>query len=237
MVSPATFRNGSTAYVSVTNDKFWSGTTYGKDHADAWYVEFHNGITYKDDKPDDLKVICVRYPLRDNDDGTITDRNLGLTWMKCPQGYSYTPATNGGSGTCEAKDDESQTFQYCTNSDNSCNGGSDGGILDSDPAFDSCDNLEHAGHTDWRVPTKDELRSLMKCTDGKTPEDESDCGSGNHKSPTVDTSVFPSNFPSSSFWTSSSSASNSSNAWRVFFSNGSVLSANKGYGNAVVCVR
>jgi len=228
--SPATFKDGSTAYVSVSDDKFWSGTTYGKDHADAWYVEFNYGITYKDEKPDDLKVICVRYALRNNGDGTITDPNLGLTWMKCPQGMAYNAATN----QCDGIESE---FQYCTSADSSCNGNADDGILDSGPAFESCNTLNYADHTDWRVPTRDELRSLVKCADGKTPGDEDYCGEGNYTSPAIDISVFPSSSPSVGFWSSSSYASHSSYAWLVNFNYGLVGTTNKTNDVAVVCVR
>lgn len=61
------------------------------------------------------------------------------------------------------------------------------------------------GHSDWRVPNIDELKSLVKKGVG---------------SPTIDTEHFP-NTPASYFWSSSPSADFSSFAWSINFYNGS----------------
>ena len=64
-----------------------------------------------------------------------------LTWMKCLQGMTYNASTNG----CDGAYPE---LEYCASNDNSCNGGSSGGLLGAGPVFDPCDTLDYVDHTD-----------------------------------------------------------------------------------------
>ncbi len=66
-----------------------------------------------------------------------------------------------------------------------------------------CEELDYANRTDWRLPNVNELASLI-----------------NYEiySPASD---FP-DMPSSSFWSSSSDADDTSSAWSVYFHHGSV---------------
>jgi len=68
-------------------------------------------------------------------------------------------------------------------------------------ALAGCETLDWGGHTDWRLPDKKELRSIVD----------------NHAyNPSIDTAAFPAT-PSSWFWSSSSYADNVSLAWDVYF--------------------
>ncbi len=60
------------------------------------------------------------------------------------------------------------------------------------------------GFTDWRVPTKEELHSIVDYS---------------RTNPTIDTTYFP-NTPTAPFWSSSPNALNSDNAWLLNFSHG-----------------
>ncbi|MCI5191901.1 MAG: DUF1566 domain-containing protein [Candidatus Electrothrix sp. AU1_5] len=94
--------------------------------------------------------------------------------------------------TVDVSDDAPEESRTCTSGDQTtmwkgrewqrCD---DGTEYTWEEAKDYCENLVLGGHSDWRLPTKDELKSLVVCTNG-TPTPLSDsadeaygCGSGN----------------------------------------------------------
>ena len=222
--------------LSSSTTYFWSSTTYKGAITKAWDTRFSDGRTYYSTKSDTQSALCVRSPLRDNGNGTITDSAKGITWMKCAQGMTF----NADSNTCE---DSNSTFQYCDAQDNSCNGGVSGNLLDgggNSEAWDTCNTSEFAGHTDWRVPTKEELKGLISCSnghvvDGDYPARCSD-DDGDFTTPAIDTTLF-SNFPNTYFWTSASYVDNSFYAWSVGFNYGTIYGRSKDLSRSVVCVR
>ena len=79
------------------------------------------------------------------------------------------------------------------------------------------------GFTDWRLPTVDELQSLV------------DYGIAS-PGPTIDTSLFHYT-QNGLYWTASPYVGNSYNAWDVYFGNGYVNDSNRGYSHYVRLVR
>ena len=73
------------------------------------------------------------------------------------------------------------------------------------------DTLELAGHSDWRLPDRNELQSIVDYS---------------RFSPTIDTSVFLDT--SSSYWTSTNDVTNAYSAWNVSFGTGTVAPGYKG---------
>lgn len=90
-------------------------------------------------------------------------------------------------------------------------------------ASDYCDGLAVASFSDWRLPKRFELQSLV---------DYDRC----YPNPLIDITVFPST-QSNSFWSSSTYVYDTSNAWVVLFRYGAVLSDSKTNSMDARCVR
>jgi hypothetical protein len=92
-------------------------------------------------------------------------------------------------------------------------------------AIAACKELSFAGHKDWRLPTVEELRSIIDYTRG-AKENE----------PAIDTKFFP-DTKCSWYWTSTPCAFSVGSAWCVFFGYGSVSDDSEDYNYCVRPVR
>lgn len=148
---------------------------------------------------------------RINGDGTVTDTKTSLMWKRCSEGQS------GDSCSGEANqyewDDAMSKFRS---------------------------GVSFAGHSDWRMPTKEELRSLVYCSNG-TPQEEAwdeDCDgkdnkAGEYQHPTINQTAFP----NTAQWYWSSTEEDASVAWVVDFYGGGDYWDGRYYGFAVRLVR
>ena len=143
-----------------------------------------------EDKANALSSLISEQGYVDNQDGTITDTKTNLTWMRCSLGQTWTGST--------------------------CSG--DASIHNNQAAQDIAKQTHFAGESDWRLPTADELHSLVYCSSGKQRKRELDRSgryhalvgqielngacAGNYNKPTIFTAAFP-NTPNFYFWTSS----------------------------------
>nr|MDU9046637.1 DUF1566 domain-containing protein [Candidatus Electrothrix aestuarii] len=73
----------------------------------------------------------------DHGDGTITDTEIDLMWKRCLEGLSGV--------NCEEGEVETYTW---------------------DDAVTRFKSVEYAGYKDWRLPTIDELKTLVHCSKG-----------------------------------------------------------------------
>jgi len=114
----------------------------------------------------------------DNGDGTVTHHTTGLIWQRCSLGQSWDGVNCTGEAT-------NFTWKQAL-------------------AAGAQNTL--AGFSDWRLPNKNELTSIVeyRCSD-----------------PAINNQAFP-NTPSNGYWSSSPYASYSDNAWSVDFGNGTV---------------
>ncbi|MCU0753969.1 MAG: DUF1566 domain-containing protein, partial [Xanthomonadales bacterium] len=112
----------------------------------------------------------------------VTDLATGLMWKRCSEGQSGASCGNGGAST----------FTWTQ-------------------ALTQANNAVHAGFSDWRLPSADELLSLV----------ETGCSS-----PAINTVVFPAT-QSGFYGSSTTSAANASIALDVIFSDGNVIADSK----------
>jgi hypothetical protein len=127
------------------------------------------------------------------DDGSIHDKDNKYTWC------DSNPATNGGhAGTC-------------------------GDGTDTEYFIDALNNAAFGGYTDWRLPSREELRSIV---DYAIP----------YPGPTIDTGYFP-NTVSSYYWSSTTYANSTNGAWGVNFNDGHDSYGYKSNGRYVRAVR
>ena len=101
--------------------------------------------------------------------------------------------------------------------------------------WDEAQRLAPAG---WRLPTKDELASLVYCSSGEPAywKPTLELCEGAYQKPTIWSAAFP-NTPVNWFWSSSPSANNADHAWRVSFSYGDVHGHAKYFAGYVRLVR
>ena len=151
---------------------------------------------------------------RDNGDGTVTDVQTGLRWMRFSLGQEWKD------GTCIG---EARKYTWQAALDAAAMRNRQGGYV---------------GHCDWRVPTKEELQTLIYCSSGrpKTWNDTGEPCEGDYECPTIYQPAFP-NTPSSWYWSSSTYANLPANSWVVNFGNGLVGAGYKSGDDHVRLVR
>ncbi|MCO7069406.1 DUF1566 domain-containing protein [Vibrio cholerae] len=129
----------------------------------------------------------------DNGDGTVTHHKTGLIWQRCSLGQSWDGTDCTGSATA---------FNW-------------------QQALAAATQHTLAGFSDWRLPNKNELASIV----------EYRC-----YQPAINHQQFP-NTPSAWYWSSSPDAYNSDDAWYVYFNVGYVGSYDKSDNGHVRLVR
>ncbi|MCI5179142.1 MAG: DUF1566 domain-containing protein [Candidatus Electrothrix sp. AW3_4] len=125
----------------------------------------------------------------DHCNGTITDTETGLMWKRCSEGLSGV--------NCE----EGEAKKYKWND-----------------AVQRFKNIQYAGYSDWRLPTIDELKTLVYCSNGVKDTKNGKCNDSSKK-PTINQQAFP-NTLSYPYWSGSPDALLSDYAWGVNFHNG-----------------
>lgn len=124
---------------------------------------------------------------KDNGNGTVTHSLTGLMWKQCAEGYGGAGCTTRTGGTYGVP-----TFTWAN-------------------ALIQAKNANFAGQTDWRLPNKKELESIVEF-----------CG----YDPSINTTEFPAT-PASIFWASSSYVPDPAFAWNVSFKDGSTVASSK----------
>lgn len=121
-----------------------------------------------------------------NADGTVTDNSTGLVWDRCAWGRAW----NAASSSCGPMGTETFTWANALS------------------AAAAANAANHLGRNDWRLPSKNELESLVDIA--------------GTASPTIDP-VFPWPYAAGEFWSSTTYARAPAGAWRVSFADASTL--------------
>lgn len=132
------------------------------------------------EQPVPQQLISSRY--QDNGDGTVTDVTTNLMWKRCSEGQTWNGNTCNGVASLMPWDNSMPNEQQ-----------------KSWPQF--------AGYNDWRLPNREELKSLVYCSSGD-PKTWNDIINetkyygchGEYQQPTIDQTAFPST-PKSLYWT------------------------------------
>ncbi|MCI5117448.1 MAG: DUF1566 domain-containing protein [Candidatus Electrothrix sp. LOE1_4_5] len=95
-------------------------------------------------------------------------------------------------------------------------------------------HVDYAGYIDWRLPSMDELKTLVYCSKGKDKEGDW-CKDGSEK-PIINQQAFP-NTEEWAYWSGSSSADYSGGAWYVHFNDGDSGANYRNFNYAVRLVR
>lgn len=159
-------------------------------------------------------------------DGTATDNETGLMWeLKTgdPSGPGEPCEQADDAVSCADPHDVNNQYEWSTDAD----GNRTGSVfqlflnqLNSATSFAGHSSQGcFAGYCDWRLPTVEELRTLVE------PCESSPCGS------------IPGETAEHWYWSSSADAQESNMAWDIDFRDGSVDLAKKGFDDAARAVR
>ncbi|TWI71739.1 uncharacterized protein DUF1566 [Desulfobotulus alkaliphilus] len=240
------------AFPNTMDSWYWSSSSNMEDENYAWNLSFYYGSIESSYKTNELHVRLVRIEpvtskyikldengqqlpesasswscIKDNDTGLIwekktengglTDLNNTYTW------FNPNPEVNGG---FEGYPDRGS----CTESG-----------CDTRAYVEAVNNKGLCGAHDWRIPTIEELNTLVYCSSGEReawpPGQWGGKCMGDHQKPTIDSAYFPSTPEWSWFWSSSPSANNSDLVWGIDFDNGSGNYSSKGKSNHIRLVR
>jgi hypothetical protein len=173
---------------------------------------------FQEDFQEEFAVSDVKYNLKqtflfrfiDNQDGTITDQETNLQWMRCSIGQRW-------NGTACIGHPSRMTWNEAM------------------PNGKHKVWTKFAGYDDWRLPDIDELKTIVYCS-SKAIEPSGRRCDGNYHSPTIDLKAFP-NAPSTDFWSASPDARDSFDAWYIYLDDGSISTMTKNSDYAVRLVR
>lgn len=143
-----------------------------------------------------LATPAAHAALTANADGTVTDSTTNLVWDQCAYGLT---GSTCASGSAFYGDWPSALAQAS-----------------------AANTAVYKGFSDWRMPNKNELESIVKI---------------DAQAPAIDATAFPSTPTSDWFWTSTTFAVNPADAWIVFFDAGWSVAYGKDFNGFVRLVR
>lgn len=184
---------------SPTGINIWSATEYVLTPTSGWFISGDYGTRSNTAKSTSYKLRCVSGTpvtytpaLVDNSDGTITDDVNNLLWQKCQMGQTF-------SGTCTGTI-TTDTWQN---------------------ALSYCNSLTWAGRSNWRLPSINELQSIVDLTTSM---------------PAIDSLLFPAT-ATNNYHSSTTNPSLPSQMAYIYFADGIINNMAKSSSYYVRCVK
>jgi len=186
---------------------YWTSTPDARDPSSMWFVSFNDGAEGKSSSLN-AYVRCVRTyfgqnqstTFVDNGDQTISDKKTGLMWQKCSYGQSGNYCSEGSATVTTW----ANALSYCETQ------------IGISGTF--------AGYSDWRLPNRNELESIVDDTKATAPF--------------IDIAKFPATVSyGGDYWTSTVFTQDPTRAFRVTFYYGSVNGGDKTFSYYIRCVR
>ncbi|MDF3821017.1 DUF1566 domain-containing protein [Leptospira sp. 96542] len=180
---------------------------------------------------------------------------IEVGYSRCLYGQTWNPNGNNNSGNCQGVGTAGDDYGLVSNitfcnlfSIGGCTGDVTGGTLLPPPwigsnislLYNACFSYQTEsrwGKTNWRVPSKNEVKQLVQCANGPSSplDDLVSCNAG-YSSPTVNTNIFT-NFPTSvSVWTNQSYMIDEVQAFAVDFTNGYTSTPDQDTSLSTLCV-
>jgi len=184
---------GATYFLNTQSYKYWSSTTDSETTDSAWSLDFYDGRLYWYYKYGNHYVRAVRGGQSPN------------TFVKNGNG-TVTDTSSGlmwQEDTARDQEDDYDSMSW-------------------EHALAYCEDLNLGCHTDWRLPTIKEFRSLVDYT---------------RYEPAINTTYFPNTKPVNKYWSSTTDAYRAYYGWTVDFIDGRDRWDRKGEYNYVRCVR
>jgi hypothetical protein len=185
--SPSIATGYFTGAAQTLSSYYWSNDSDAMQPGTAWAVSFNNGSSAQADKVSGVGYVVrlvhgnVTQPgqFTINGDGTATDATTGLTWDRCSIGQTL---DNGSCTGTVTQASWSAALVTAT----------------------TANNAIYKGFSDWRLPSKNELESLVDINKATAP--------------VIDSIVFPNTPASGTYWSSTPyGGPTAGTAWNVFF--------------------
>ena len=156
-----------------------------------------------------------RSKFKSNSNETVSDLSTGLMWKKCVEGLS--------GSLCDVGEAKEYSWEDAM----------------------ALEGNKFAGYNDWRLPTIEELRGLIFCSNGTSISESlkydsckgKNLRNGEYSRPTINQDYFPNTSTGSFYWSSSTDPDRSQRAHIIIFHHGTEYTNNKINTNYVRLVR